>query len=137
VLSMKVFGIAAGPNNEFSVLLADPDDKYILPIAIGPFEAQAIAIPLSGEEPPRPMTHDLLKSVCEALGGTVEHIVITGIKEGVYYAEVHIQHDGKVTVVDSRPSDAIALAVRSMCPIYMAPRLVEFTIEYKDIIAHE
>src|SRR5690606_26694011 len=114
-----------------------PDDKYILPIAIGPFEAQAIAIPLSGEEPPRPMTHDLLKSVCEALGGTVEHIVITGIKEGVYYAEVHIQHDGKVTVVDSRPSDAIALAVRSMCPIYMAPRLVEFTIEYKDIIAHE
>jgi bifunctional DNase/RNase len=54
VLSMKVFGIAAGPNNEFSVLLADPDDKYILPIAIGPFEAQAIAIPLSGEEPPRP-----------------------------------------------------------------------------------
>ncbi len=137
MLSMKVFGIAAGPNNEFSVLLADPDDKYILPIAIGPFEAQAIAIPLSGEEPPRPMTHDLLKSVCEALGGTVEHIVITGIKEGVYYAEVHIQHDGKVTVVDSRPSDAIALAVRSMCPIYMAPRLVEFTIEYKDIIAHE
>lgn len=137
MLSMKVFGIAAGPNNEFSVLLADPDDKYILPIAIGPFEAQAIAIPLSGEEPPRPMTHDLLKSVCEALGGTVEHIVITGIKEGVYYAEVHIQHDGKVTVVDSRPSDAIALAVRSMCPIYMAPRLVEFTIEYKDIIARE
>jgi len=71
------------------------------------------------------------------MGGMVQHIVITGIKEGVYYAEVHIQHDGKVTVVDSRPSDAIALAVRCLCPIYMVPRLVEFTIEYKDIIAQE
>ena len=71
------------------------------------------------------------------MGGMVKHIVITGIKEGVYYAEVHIQHNGKVTVVDSRPSDAIALAVRYLCPIYMVPRLVEFTIEYKDIIAQE
>ncbi len=137
LLTMKVFGIAAGPDNEFSVLLADPEDKYLLPIAIGPFEAQAIAIPLSGDEPPRPLTHDLLKSVCDAMGGMVKHIVITGIKEGVYYAEVHIQHNGKVTVVDSRPSDAIALAVRYLCPIYMVPRLVEFTIEYKDIIAQE
>ncbi|NLS45705.1 MAG: bifunctional nuclease family protein [Firmicutes bacterium] len=131
---MKVVGIAAGPDNEFSVLLADSEDKFILPIAIGPFEAQAIAIPLSGEEPPRPLTHDLLKSVCDALDGVVQHIVITGIKEGVYYAEVHIQNSDKTIVVDSRPSDAIALAVRCICPIYMVPRLVEFTYEYKDLI---
>lgn len=137
LLTMKILGIAAGPDNEFSVLLADSEDKFVLPIAIGPFEAQAIAIPLSGDMPPRPLTHDLLKSVCDAMGGVVQHIIITGIKEGVYYAEVHIQQDGKVTVVDSRPSDAIALAARCLCPIYMAPRLVEFTYEYKDIIARE
>ena len=137
LLAMKVFGIAATPENEFSVLLADPDDKYILPIAIGPYEAQAIAISLSGSNPPRPLTHDLLKSLCDAMGGIVDQIVVTGIKEGVYYAEVHIQHNSKVTVVDSRPSDAIALAVRCLCPIYMAPRLVEFTVEYKDIVSEE
>jgi len=97
---MKILGIAAGPDNEFSVLLADSEDKFVLPIAIGPFEAQAIAIPLSGDTPPRPLTHDLLKSVCDAMGGVVQHIIITGIN-------------------------------------YMAPRLVEFTYEYKDIIARE
>ncbi len=137
LLTMKILGIAAGSENEFSVLLADSEDKFVLPIAIGPFEAQAIAIPLSGDEPPRPLTHDLLKSVCDAMGGMVQQVVITGIKEGVYYAEVHIQHNGKITVVDSRPSDAIALAVRYVCPIYMVPRLVEFTYEYKDIITQE
>lgn len=134
---MKVLSIIADLDSGFSVLLSDLGDKVVLPIGIGPFEAHAIAFPLQGEAPPRPMTHDLLKSLLDNLGGTVEKIVITDAREGVFYAEIHLQHDGKPIIMDARPSDAVAIAVRCGSPIYMRPRLVEFTYKYEDIIAKE
>ncbi len=134
---MKVLTIIADPDSGFSVLLADVGEKVVLPIGIGPFEAHAIAFPLQGEEPPRPLTHDLLKTLCESLGGTVEKVVITNAREGVFYAEIYLQRDGQSFSIDSRPSDAIALAVRFKSPIYMCPRLVEFTYKYEDIVAQE
>ncbi len=137
MLEMKVLSVIADVSSGFSMLLTDMDQKVILPVGIGPFEAQSIAIAVQGEEPPRPLTHDLLKSVCDSLGAAVEKVVITDAREGVFYAEVHLQQDGKSLVLDSRPSDAVALAVRCGCPIYMSPKLVEFTYKFEDIVTQE
>ncbi len=137
VIKMEVKTVTADQGGNFLVLLMDDEEKKVLPISIGPLEAQAIAIVLQGETPPRPLTHDLLKSVCENLGGDMEKVVITDIKESTFYAEVYLNQNGESRIIDSRPSDAIALALRFEAPIYMATRLVEFTYDYQDIIARE
>ncbi len=134
---MEVRTVTADQGGNFLVLLMDDEEKKVLPIAIGPLEAQAIALVLQGETPPRPLTHDLFKSVTETLGGVMEKIVITDIRESTFYAEIHLQQDGKTLAIDSRPSDAIALALRFNAPIYMEMKLVEFTYDYQDIIARE
>ena len=137
VIKMEVKTVTADQGGNFLVLLMDDQEKKVLPISIGPLEAQAIALILQGEEPPRPLTHDLLKSVCEKLGGVMEKAVITDIRENTFYAEIYLQHNNETIVVDSRPSDAIALALRFQAPVYMITKLIEFTYDYQDIIARE
>ncbi len=137
MLEMKVKAITISQSGELTVLLADKAETKVLPIVIGPLEAQSIALPLQGEVPPRPLTHDLLKTVIGELGAGVEKIVVTSIKDNTYYAEIHLNHGGSKTVIDSRPSDAIALAIRSGAPIYMMPGLVEFTYDFKDIVVDD
>ena len=134
---MEVKTVTADQGGNFLVLLMDDEEKKVLPISIGPLEAQAIAIVLQGETPPRPLTHDLLKSVCENLGGEMEKVVITDIKESTFYAEIYFNQNSESLVIDSRPSDAIALALRFEAPIFMATRLIEFTCDYQDFIARE
>jgi len=137
MIKMEVKTVTADQGGNFLVLLMDEEEKKVLPISIGPLEAQAIALVLQGENPPRPLTHDLLKTVCENLGAAMEKVVITDIRENTFYAEIYLQQNGKTVVVDSRPSDAIALALRFLAPIYMATKMVEFTYDYQDIIARE
>ena len=137
MIKMEVKTVTADQGGNFLVLLMDDEEKKVLPISIGPLEAQAIALVLQGEEPPRPLTHDLLKSVCEKLGGVMEKVVITDIRENTFYAEIYLQHNNETIVVDSRPSDAIALALRFQAPVYMITKLIEFTYDYQDIIARE
>jgi len=137
MIKMEVKTVTADQGGNFLVLLMDDEEKKVLPISIGPLEAQAIALVLQGEKPPRPLTHDLLKSVCEHLGGAMEKVVITDIRENTFYAEIYLQHNGETVVVDSRPSDAIALALRFQSPIFMVAKMVEFTYDYQDIIARE
>ena len=137
MIKMEVKTVTADQGGNFLVLLMDDEEKKVLPISIGPLEAQAIALVLQGETPPRPLTHDLLKSVCKSLGGAMEKIVITDIRESTFYAEIYLQFNNETIVVDSRPSDAIALALRFESPIYMATKLIEFTYDYQDIIARE
>lgn len=137
MIKMEVKTVTADQGGNFLVLLMDDEEKKVLPISIGPLEAQAIALVLQGEMPPRPLTHDLLKSVCENLGGSMEKVVITDIRENTFYAEIYLQRNGETIVVDSRPSDAIALALRFQAPIFMATKMVEFTYDYQDIIARE
>ncbi len=137
MIKMEVKTVTADQGGNFLVLLMDDEEKKVLPISIGPLEAQAIALVLQGEIPPRPLTHDLLKSVCNNLGGTMEKAVITDIRDNTFYAEIYLQHNGETIVVDSRPSDAIALALRCEAPIFMAVKMVEFTYDYQDIIARE
>jgi len=102
------------------VVLKDTTSDRYLPIWIGPFEADAITIELQETPPPRPMTHDLLKSVISELGGRVVHVLINDLRNDVYYARVVIELDGNQIEVDSRSSDAIALAVRARAPIFVA-----------------
>ncbi len=137
VIKLEVKTVTADQGGNFLVLLMDDEEKKVLPISIGPLEAQAIALVLQGETPPRPLTHDLLKSVCENLGGEMEKVVITDIRESTFYAEIYFNQNNETLVVDSRPSDAIALALRFEAPIYMATKMVEFTYDYQDIIARE
>jgi len=134
---MEVKTVTADEGGNFLVLLMDDEEKKVLPISIGPLEAQAIALVLQGEMPPRPLTHDLLKAVCENLGGIMEKVVITDIRDNTFYAEIYLQNKGETIVVDSRPSDAIAMALRFQAPIFMVNKMVEFTYNYQDIIARE
>ncbi|MCX8006590.1 MAG: bifunctional nuclease family protein [Coriobacteriia bacterium] len=95
-------------------------DGRMLPIWIGHPEATAILLALEGEEFPRPLTHDLLKNVIDAVGARVMRVAVTRLEEGTYYAEVVLAVGSNQVVVDARPSDSIALAVRCGCPIYVA-----------------
>lgn len=135
LLQVKVKAVTLDQVGGFLVLLCDENETKVLPISIGPFEAQSIALVLQGKTPPRPLTHDLLKTLCEHLGGIVEKVIITDILESTFYAEIYLQHEDRMLKIDSRPSDAIALALRCEVPIYMVPKLVEFTYDYEDIIS--
>ncbi len=119
------------------VLLADESEKRVLPIWVGPFEAQAIAMALQGVLTPRPMTHDLMKSVCEHLGASLRRVVIHDIREGTYYAEMHLQTQSGEVVVDSRPSDAIALALRTGAELFISEKVAGYTLAAEDIINEE
>ena len=107
------------------VELREEGGDRILPIWIGPFEAESITFQLQGVDVPRPLTHDLLKSVIESLGGEVLHILISGLEKSTYYARIVLDVDGDTVEIDSRPSDAIALAVRVNSPIYVADEVME------------
>ena len=103
----------------------DGDPRRMLPIWIGQAEALAIQLKLKNEEPPRPMTHDLLKNIIETLSAKVESIHVHSIKEETFLAEIHLQVNKEVLKVDARPSDAIALSLRFDVPIYVTEELME------------
>jgi len=134
MIELKVKTVTVDIAGNFTVLLVDKErEKMVLPIVIGGLEAQNILMPIQGVTPPRPLTPDLLKTAIEKLGGIVEKVVITDLKGNTYYAEIHINQNGQSIVLDSRPSDAIALAVRCNIPIFMNKWLVEFTYDMSDI----
>jgi uncharacterized protein len=103
------------------VILKEKSNDRYLPIWIGQFEANAIAMRIQGMAPERPITHDLMTSTFGELGISVNRIVVTALSEEVFFARLHVRQDGREVDIDSRPSDAIALAVRSGVPIFAAP----------------
>jgi bifunctional DNase/RNase len=105
-------------NYQRVVILKEKDSDRYLPIWIGPAEADAIAVKLQGVAVPRPLTHDLLNSVIEKLDATVNSILVNDLKNDTFFAKIFLDVDGKQVEVDSRPSDALALAVRTGVPIY-------------------
>ncbi len=107
------------------VLLREKEGSRILPIVIGHAEAQAILIALQGIQVERPLTHDLLKTVIETLGGRVERIVIHRLRHNTFYARILIRRDGVLYSIDARPSDSMALALRVGCPILVAREVME------------
>jgi bifunctional DNase/RNase len=121
------------PSNQPIVLLKEVSGTRYLPIWIGAGEATAIAFALEGVRPQRPLTHDLLKVAVEALDATVHRVVVTEMRDGIYYADLVLGRDGKEITVSSRPSDAIALAARTGSPIFVAPKVLEDSgVEIRD-----
>lgn len=112
-------------SNSPVVILQDQQSKKAIPIWVGAFEAQAIALQLQGVPPPRPLTHDLVKTILEQVGVGFEKIVVSELKGNTYYARIHLTAAGKPLEVDSRPSDAIALALRFHRPIFVARVLLD------------
>jgi uncharacterized protein len=107
------------------VLLKTADGNKFLPIWIGHPEAAAILMKLQSQAPPRPMTHDLLSDMLDQLEAHVVRITVTELRENTFYAQITVQQDGREIEVDSRPSDAIALAIRAEAPIFAADRVIE------------
>ena len=124
-LEMKVRGLALDPmSNMPIIILRDEDDKRSLPIWVGIFEANAIALELEKIATPRPMTHDLIKNILEAIDARVLKVMVTDLKENTFFAVLHLQVGETEYTVDARPSDAIALALRVAAPIYVDEEVV-------------
>ena len=125
-IQMSVGGLTLDPVTKTPiVILKDTENKLNLPIWIGLLEATAMATEIEGIKMARPMTHDLLKNVLGEVGCSVESIEITELKENTYYAVVHLKLSDRDLLIDSRPSDAIALALRTKSPIYVAKAVLE------------
>jgi len=117
---VEIKGLMLDPaSNVPIVILRDTESQLFLPIWIGVFEANAIALRIEGVEPPRPLTHDLLRQVLDQLGATVEKIVISDLRESTFFAVIHLRQGELAVPVDARPSDAIALALRANAPIFV------------------
>jgi Uncharacterized conserved protein len=126
LIEMKVSALTIDPlTNTPIVILKDIDEKKAVPIWIGLFEASAIASKLEKVSFSRPMTHDLLQTILSVLNTTVSRIEINDLKDNTFFANIHLINDGRDIVVDSRPSDAIALALRMNAPIFVDERVVE------------
>ncbi len=122
VIEMQLVGVRVElPTNQPIVLLREANGERFLPIFIGPVEATAIAFALQGIVTPRPMTHDLLKNLLEEIGVAIDRIVITELRESTFFASIEMSRNGESYTVSSRPSDAIALAVRGSVPLFAAP----------------
>ena len=113
------------PDNTPVVLLQERGGKRVLPILIGHPEANAIAFALQGVETPRPMTHDLIRDLLSSLGAEVDYVIITDLIDKTYFAEIHMRLGERTFVVSSRPSDAMAIAVRVKAPIYADDDLLD------------
>lgn len=107
------------------VVLKEVDASRYLPIWIGPFEADAITLQLQGVQVARPLTHDLLKGVIDKMGATISHIMVTELRNETFYAQIVMDVDGRSIEIDSRPSDAIALAVRVKAPLFVSEEVME------------
>lgn len=123
---MKIRGLLIDPTtNSPIVLLKDLDSELMLPIWVGPFEANSIASEIEKVAPLRPMTHDLLKNVISQLGGYVKRVIVTELRENTFYAVIEVMVNDSLVIIDSRPSDAIALALRADCPIFVREEVIQ------------
>ena len=124
-IEMRIKGLMIDPvSNMPIIILKNQEESSVLPIWVGIFEANAIAMQLEEVVSPRPMTHDLLKNVIEGLQAEVKRVVITDLKENTFYAKLFVEKDDEIIGIDARPSDSIALALRTKSPIYVADELL-------------
>src|SRR6188472_4567054 len=125
-IEMSIKGLMVDPiTNMPIVILRDKDGQKVLPIWVGIFEANAIALQIENATTPRPMTHDLLRNVIQDLKATVERIVICDLQDNTFYALIYMTRDGETMAVDARPSDAIALALRTRAPIFVEEAVID------------
>ena len=125
LVKMMVRGLALDPiTNMPIIILKDIEDRKALPIWVGIFEANAIALELEKIATPRPMTHDLIKSILDHLGAVVQQVIINDLRDNTFYAIIEISINGSRIAIDSRPSDAIAIALRVNAPIFVEEAVI-------------
>ena len=125
-IEMSIKGLMVDPiSNMPIVILRDKDGTRTLPIWVGMFEANAIALQIENISTPRPMTHDLLRNVIQDLKATVEKVVVCDLQDGTFYALIYLGVNGERLAIDSRPSDAIALALRTRAPIFVEEAVID------------
>ena len=126
-IQVDIIGLSTSPSSggAYALVLGEVNGNRRLPIIIGASEAQAIALELEKIQPPRPMTHDLLRNLFDALGAEVSDVVIDDLREGTFFAKVRYVYDDDEAQLDARPSDAVALAVRTDAPIFVAAAVLE------------
>ncbi|HEX6176998.1 MAG TPA: bifunctional nuclease family protein [Thermoanaerobaculia bacterium] len=126
LVPMTIKGLMLDPvSNSPIVVLKDDDEKFFLPIWVGIFEANAIALQLENITTPRPMTHDLLRNMIDELDARVTRVVINDLRDSTFFAQIRLMTGGKTLEVDARPSDAIALALRTEAPIFVAQSVLD------------
>jgi len=126
-IEVKIRALMMDPNSGTPIIiLKDVQSDTMLPIWVGAYEANAIALEIEKIAPPRPMTHDLLRNLITELGVQVERVVVTSLRDNTFFAVIEMRNsDGERMVLDSRPSDAIALALRADCPIYVDMEVIK------------
>jgi hypothetical protein len=124
---VDILGLSPSPSSPgaYTLILKETEGERRLPIIIGQFEAQAIALELEGIKPPRPLTHDLVKNVLESLGSNLSDVIISELREGTFFARLNVEENSSKHEIDARPSDAIAIAIRFGVPIYVAEAVME------------
>lgn len=126
LIEMSIKGLMIDPiTNMPIVILRDADNQRVLPIWVGPVEANAIALQIENVAPPRPMTHDLLRNVLTELGARLVRVIITNLRDNTFYAYLEVDKGGETVLIDARPSDAIALSLRAKAPIFVDPRVLD------------
>jgi len=125
-IEVRIRGLMMDPaTNMPIVVLKDVGSDTVMPIWVGIFEANAIAIEIEKVAAPRPMTHDLTRNLMRHMNSQLERVVITELRDDTFFAILWVRHDGELMTVDARPSDAIALALRSDCPIYVSEQVLQ------------
>jgi len=128
LIEMKVKFLTFDPSsNGFVVLLVDLENQHVLPIWIGPFEANAIALKLKKTSSHRPLTHDLIRNLIDVLDCKISHVVVSDLKENTYYGLIYIESQENQVAIDSRPSDAIAIALGAGAPIFVEENVLQRT----------
>lgn len=126
LIEMAIKGLMMDPiTNLPIVILKDPDGQRVLPIWVGAVEANAVALQIENVAPPRPLTHDLVRSILIELGAVLVRVVIHDLRESTFYAYLELKQGNETTLVDVRPSDALALALRAKAPVFVHPRVLE------------
>jgi uncharacterized protein len=140
-IRLNILGLSVSQTQSgaYALVLAEEGGDRRIPIIIGPVEAQAIAIQLEGLKPPRPLTHDLIRNIAKAFNMALLEVFIYKLEEGIFYAELLCEMDGKEVRIDSRTSDAVALAIRFRCPIYTTESILQkagIVLENEEANAH-
>jgi len=125
-IEMKIRGLMVDPSTHMPiVLLKDPETEALLPIWVGLYEANAIALEVEKAQSPRPSTHDLLRNLVQSLNARVQRVVVTELKNDTFYAVIWMEQNGEIIALDARPSDALALALRTDCPVFVDEHVLQ------------
>lgn len=137
MIRVNIKGIAYDVSGNPIILLTDEETQRVLPIWVGLLEAHSISVALEHINMPRPLTHDLLKTACDRLGASISRVLISDLHDNTFYAELHLNQGGQEIVIDARPSDAVALALRVNAPVFLNEKLTTQMLDLTELVSEK